>query len=955
VGWLDDLNNYADYLVPDSLVKAYHNQRATTAAMKARTAAERAKTAARDARAAGARVRSEPTLSVYRPTTTADTAYDAVGSGVAAANRAFGVDEHKAAWRGQNVRQNVSDLVENTFAPARTEKATRAIVQGRAGPWDYVDATLGVLPLAPEAGSVIRSGLRAVGRGAKAVAPRAAGVVERAATKVGDRVLPKWDPITDATSFQHGGNEILYPDHPQPSLKVAPEPRAPAPGPRVTSVVPYRDALPPRAVQPQLPAAAARPLLTHKQTLPSNADYKPKGGQWFPDAPLRPYVNPQEEGWTLHDRGDHAHPNSRFQLVSPSGLGAQTFPSEEAAWEHARIMSDRASINQSPQQAARTSAWDLGADLETEADDLALDPARKWIETALAKYYKNDFGTKRDPMFDLIREGGHWDPTMTTDKWRDVVNSSIAEDPIGYYTVPKFGLPKGQIEYESPLGPQLLEKLPGLARAPVTDSIYGISSTPDLGDQFLDELPKLFDPASNLPPSLKVDPRKADRIPFTDMARRVGKAAEHTREQQRLAGLASFEHPAVDIVKRYGERAGPRRPTDPQLFDAAWTELKMPPVDEGNLLNEEDQRLIDWSAANGTPVSAQSIKGAEEAALADRRKEAEAKLREALKFEGGAQKICVGKDQFGYCEKVMDGTGRIFSLRDAHGNPRVTIETGKPEDRDWFDRVDDHPELADAWNDYYYGNQMSHSAMEDRFSNDNGFKDWLDEAHPDLVKSHADVFKPLPDDIIQVKGYDNSRPGGPIDRRERPSLAVDIDPQPYISDFIKSGNWGKLGDKEHTNLVKLPDGRFMDRDAYRSIAEDNNTAFQGWNFQDFPSDPAYLGEDDWQQFGHLFQGYAHGGPVRGLSVKGNINLDKRPVVHNKDGSISTVRSLSVGFPEGEVLIPTVSPDGRIWKDREAIQHYRKTGEHLGVFKSPDEATAYAKRLHEDQARQYGER
>lgn len=75
-----------------------------------------------------------------------------------------------------------------------------------------------------------------------------------------------------------------------------------------------------------------------------------------------------------------------------------------------------------------------------------------------------------------------------------------------------------------------------------------------------------------------------------------------------------------------------------------------------------------------------------------------------------------------------------------------------------------------------------------------------------------------------------------------------------------------------------------------------------------------------------------------------LPLDVRFEVKNPDGSISTVRTISIGTDQGEVLIPTVI-GGKVVTDDEAVNHFYKTGEHFGVFDTPDNATRYAEWLH----------
>jgi len=88
----------------------------------------------------------------------------------------------------------------------------------------------------------------------------------------------------------------------------------------------------------------------------------------------------------------------------------------------------------------------------------------------------------------------------------------------------------------------------------------------------------------------------------------------------------------------------------------------------------------------------------------------------------------------------------------------------------------------------------------------------------------------------------------------------------------------------------------------------------------------------------------------GMLEPGNVDILNRPRVRMQDGSTATVRSISVGLDGQTVVLPTVSPDGKILSNEQAVELYQATGQHLGKFSDQASADTYAEALHKDQER-----
>jgi hypothetical protein len=103
-----------------------------------------------------------------------------------------------------------------------------------------------------------------------------------------------------------------------------------------------------------------------------------------------------------------------------------------------------------------------------------------------------------------------------------------------------------------------------------------------------------------------------------------------------------------------------------------------------------------------------------------------------------------------------------------------------------------------------------------------------------------------------------------------------------------------------------------------------------------------------QALGDLRPFPSHPQPIE----SGNIDLAAQPSIPNPlEGGMSTVYSVGVNLDGKEVLLPSVTPDGRFLKTvKEVVDEYRKTGRHLGKFKTSEDSDLYGQQLHQQYER-----
>lgn len=422
---------------------------------------------------------------------------------------------------------------------------------------------------------------------------------------------------------------------------------------------------------------------------------------------------------------------------------------------------------------------------QDQIDFLAANPKaaslNNWIDKQLTRYVKNDMATPEDPIRALAERGVlHFDPNEVAQARRTVHPSGevprvMGESPlaraweqtsdsfIAPETAGRFKLTRGQDGTTTLSRNPWLEKLPNDA---IVHDVYESSRPSQLGFSHLtDELANALNPESGLPRHLLLDPKSMDRVSVPQAVERVSQINAWRAAQKAEADMLRANNAATVLHKEYPDKG------------FKWVELRKGELPEG---------WVQEGLAYVNPADPKAKWIYPEEAL-----------RDALKYEGDTMGHCVG----GYCEDVASGRSKIYSLRDAKGQPHVTIEVAPPQG---FAGKKSRKE----YEAFLRGHETPHSEEE------------IAQALQDLDKGGA--WSPR---IQQIKGKQNRAPNDEY--------------LPFVQDFVKSGKWSDVGDLQNAGLTKHPTGKYI------SDAEANALAVRHFGDVNMGNAPDSI-ENPWQ-------------------------------------------------------------------------------------------------------------
>ena len=484
-----------------------------------------------------------------------------------------------------------------------------------------------------------------------------------------------------------------------------------------------------------------------------------------------------------------------------------------------------------------------GVNLHTEemaASDAAMN---RWLETKLAKYIRNEMATPEDPLRALAERGVlHYDPTPTGYSVSGQrVAAGFPEEGMAQSDLAKRWEKRADTFFNELQAsdltkgyPEQIETNPWLLKVPPETRVYELlgGANEELGMQHLvDELKNAINPESGLPASLRLKYSDLEKVTVPQAVERVAKINEWRAANKAEADMARAMNPATQVVKEYPEQG------------FKWVELRKPETTGKNVARTKSAEEIEMAGEGVETMSHDDIVSMTRDMARDEGirpgtqefndmlqenirmfgvkpseiDESVKSLEDALKYEGETMGHCVGR----YCPDVIEGRSRIYSLRDKKGQPHVTIEVAPGS-------------FENAWKMLTADEQAAVRKATGSFPSD----EQLFEAMKLVVPEKAVI----PEEIVQIKGKANRAPN--------PEYL------PAVQDFVRSGNWSKVGDLQNTGLVDLqqmgvPDAmrggqRFVTEDEYKDIVRKNAEGFAqgglvgGANFPTYDFDPARI-------------------------------------------------------------------------------------------------------------------
>ena len=425
-----------------------------------------------------------------------------------------------------------------------------------------------------------------------------------------------------------------------------------------------------------------------------------------------------------------------------------------------------------PAQARQVIRANLG---QTESD-VAVD---KWLKSKLAKYIRNEMATPEDPLRALAERGvthipegaqslervTEWIPetlegrraaagfprggmseTTMGQGWEQLADEAIHNLPARARISPDTGGGSTralQVEQENPW----LMKVPPDT---MTYGAYPVEVRQELGFEHLaDELRNAINPTSGLPENLRWKYGDLDKVTVPQAVERVAKINEWRAAQKVEADAARAMNPATHTVKEYPEQGYKWvELRQPKELPEGWSEARKPSGEVGAYYDPSGATVYDHPGIKT--------------------------LEDALKYEGETMGHCVG----GYCPDVVEGRSKIFSLRDKKGQPHVTIEVAPSRKNvspiDFYQSKDVPQSLLD---------KITEGEKTGMFDDIGAFDDFV-KTSPE----YQEYLQSGPPEIVQIKGKANRAPN--------PEYL------PAVQDFIRSGNWGKIGDLQNTGLME---------------------------------------------------------------------------------------------------------------------------------------------------------